>query len=290
MEHTSSRWNRMKSIPMSEICENELTEAIHEWAEGCESLEKLLLYCKKNDVETCGCHFGHGSYLAIRTDSGKQKVAQMVAKTLELSNTQILIQPNAGNPFSGPDWYRDSINFGSNAHIPEGDSLFFRELSNALEFELSPSLLLGTAHTLLELYYFLKGKESELDIRLKHLDSENYIISFESWNCQRIVDHHTKLFEKVGLQPIIKENLPIVTWETYPITREDLYNRLSYYTRELLKSYSLPLPSEISKDMRFSARAMVMRRKFGTDAVGIAKMNDWINTHLSHGQSPVNYK
>lgn len=291
MTHSSSRWNHMQSIPMPEISENEISEAIHEFSEGCDSLEKLLLDCKANGVETSGCHFGHGSYLDIRPDSGQKKIAQMLAKTLKIPKTQILITPNAGNPFSGQDWYRATIGFQSQTNIAERDIYFFQELSKALKLEYSCSpILLETAKTLLELCNFLKDKESELNIRITHHYGESFAITLETWKTKLNVTYYKKLFNKVGLKPYTKENWPIVLWETYPITDEELYNKLSLFTQQLISKFSLPLPTEITEDMRFAAKAMVMRRKFGTEPTGIAKMNDWINSYRSREQSPVNYK
>ena len=57
MERTPKReWNTGAGIPISSLSQDELKEAIHEWAEGSKELEDILWACYKNDVVTIGSH------------------------------------------------------------------------------------------------------------------------------------------------------------------------------------------------------------------------------------------
>ena len=60
-----SKYNNMTSIPIDSIPKEEIAVAIKEWAEGDESLEKLLWCCYEKGIKTDGCHAGSHPYIAF---------------------------------------------------------------------------------------------------------------------------------------------------------------------------------------------------------------------------------
>ena len=66
MERTSKReWNTGAGIPISSLSQDELKEAIHEWAEGSQELENFLWECYHNDVTTIGSHVSERENMEI---------------------------------------------------------------------------------------------------------------------------------------------------------------------------------------------------------------------------------
>lgn len=74
-----SKYNNIKSIPIDSIPKEEIKIAIKEWAEGDESMEKLLLTCYDKGIKTSGCHAGAGSYIAFSYQEKINKISCLLS-------------------------------------------------------------------------------------------------------------------------------------------------------------------------------------------------------------------
>ena len=101
-----SKYNRMASIPISSLSEQELPIAIREWAEGNVHMENLLWACYKNGIETNSCHADESPYIGFYLDSKKEEVLKLLNVAQSIKGASFLVMPDGGNPFSGPDWNR----------------------------------------------------------------------------------------------------------------------------------------------------------------------------------------
>ena len=105
-----STWNCLKSIPVDDLSEAELKEAIHEWAEGHDSFEELLWLCYNNGIKTNGCCAGdhHFAYVDFLLDEGKEKLLEMMSAAWKYGKINFFCQ-FYGNPRSGSDWYKTCL-------------------------------------------------------------------------------------------------------------------------------------------------------------------------------------
>ena len=78
-------YNNGKDQDINQLSKNEQLDAIHEWAEGSQSLENLLRYCLKNSIPTHACCAGHperaisSSYIAFkRTDKNSRYIDKLL--------------------------------------------------------------------------------------------------------------------------------------------------------------------------------------------------------------------
>ena len=104
-----SKWNYGCSIPILALSEAERKEAIHEWAEGNDSLERLLWNCYENKVVTNGCCAGehHRPYVDfLIEESSRDALKQILDAADNRSNYKAIFLMSGGNPYSGPDWYK----------------------------------------------------------------------------------------------------------------------------------------------------------------------------------------
>ena len=107
-----SKYNSGASIPISSLSDEELKIAIHEWAEGNDSLESLLWKCYKNGIETQGCHSGLNSYLQIGLKSPKDKLVVWTTTPWTL--------PGNSGVCVGEDFDYTKVKVGDNNYIVVG--------------------------------------------------------------------------------------------------------------------------------------------------------------------------
>lgn len=104
-----SKYNRMASIPISSLSEQELPIAIKEWAEDNVYMESLLWACYNNGIETDGCHAHTFPYIAFLLDSKKEGILKLLNIAKNIKGTSFLVMPDGGNPLSGPNWNRPTL-------------------------------------------------------------------------------------------------------------------------------------------------------------------------------------
>lgn len=285
-------YNRMESIPIDSITsEKELKRAINDWAEGSRPLKNLLWACYENNVKTSGCHSGHGRglpYIDFDPDgSNREKLVQVLSTAHNFGNSQIFIMFN-GNPYSGPDWYKTVID--TFPLIIKDARKFLVELTKAVSSE--EKTIDIAIENLLNICDFLKDKDSPLHFRIIVSDEEKYYVYVECCNNNRDWDYYGKLFEKAGMtydeeKPEFKDWR--ITWKVVANSKNEFAEVLQRIHQTMMENWDLELPEEITEDMDMKAKALVMRRKFGTNREGIEKLNEWLNANKEKGMRDVHY-
>ena len=127
-----SKYNNMKSIPIDSIPEEEMAQAIKEWAEGDESMERLLWTCYKKGIKTSGCHAGGSPYIDFTDQENINKISGLMDVTQKIEGSQILIKVDGGNPFSGAEWHLPNILLHLQTSYKDEADAFFDKLTNSL--------------------------------------------------------------------------------------------------------------------------------------------------------------
>lgn len=269
-----STWNHGASIPVSDLTESELKEAIHEWAEGCDSLEELLWLCNQNGLETNGCDAGnhHFAYIDFLLKEENAKLMEIMSAAWNYGKCNFFCL-FFGNPRSGRDWYKTVINLSPRKNA---DAVpLFNELCSVLKKEKSVSES-QVCKKLLELIEFLDDKEADITMHMNKKADSLYHFYFKAFSGSHNVEYFTKLFSNLGYTEVKSPNKPIIAWE-FETTDEKELEEFLKKTLEVFKcEWSLELPNEPTEDMDFNSIALVMRRKFGTDDEGIKKFNEWL--------------
>ncbi|MBE5821488.1 MAG: hypothetical protein E7311_02730 [Clostridiales bacterium] len=282
-------WNDGSSIRISELKEEQVKQAIKEWSEGSEALEKLLWNCYKNKVITTGCDSGnhnHFPYLRFLIDeSAQENVKKILLATDNFAQSEILIK-FGGNPHSGPDWYKSSISV--KPIRKEDANVFFSKINCVLQKKEND--INEYVELLLSLYDFFKDKLAGISIFIIK-NKNTYSISFNSFLNKNNWDYYTKILSKAHLKlekPKSPED-PFVCWKHTSEGKEEFILCLKKILEVLKENWSLKIPDKVTKDMSFNYSALVMQKKYGTDEKGIQLMNKWINSNKFEGMREVNY-
>ena len=273
-----SKYNNMKSIPIKSIPPEKLPTAIKEFAEGNKSLENLLWACYNNGVETAGSHAGTGAYLQLILNKSKPQIRKMLNSVQPIKNCQVYITPDGGNPFSGPDWYKGCLLIGVYSSSEDAVNSFFDILCESLtgdnkQSNTPPEVFSPT----LDLLEFFDGKDSGLFFRCVHTDSDEYRFSVEMFKSNRNIDYYTKLLETSGLEiESTQDNIPVETWYISSKAPQALAVKMQQITKNIISNYTLQPPTEVTPDMTFHERALVMRRFFGDSPKGQEEMQKWL--------------
>ena len=279
-----SKYNSGASIPISSLSDEELKTAIHEWAEGNDSLESLLWKCYKNGIETQGSHSGLNSYLQIGLKSHKDKLLKLLGTIHQLSDSDIFIQPNGGNPFSGADWYKPSISIGSSTSTKEESDYFFNVLSNAIDEDNTKqadedSLILE----LLNYLYFFNGSGLDEELRLVHNANEKkqYTFSIEGFYDLNNFNRLNPIYQKTGFKMIPSDQREDLTFFTLSSNDpQELAKAMRKSRQYLQKHYWIEYPSpENATSANLEVR--LMRMGFGDTPEGRQKFEDWFENQRS---------
>ena len=135
-----SKYNNMKTIPISSLSEQELKMAIKEWAEGSEILEQFLWNCHLKQLETNGCHAGKNPFVGFYLNNSEEEIRKILNTIQSMKGSEVFIMPDGGNPFSGKDWYRSVITASINTNYRNEANEFFKKLRQAMEnFDSNPN-------------------------------------------------------------------------------------------------------------------------------------------------------
>ena len=272
-----SKYNNMKSIPIDSLTSDELKVAIKEWAEGDNSMERLLWTCKFKNVETMGCHAGGRPYIDICVNNSKEDIIRLINITFNKEKSQILIKPDGGNPFSGDKWFVPSITLNIETKYKDeadkyfdslSDALLSKEKENILDFELFSKII--------DLHDFFIGKESCLMFRIKH-ELDNYIFYVEVIKREKNFDYFNNLFVNAGL--VLDEDCTVKeinVWKIENSNKIEFSSALKKVIKYITDNYSLPLPIKESEVTSFTALALFKKREYGDTAEGIKKFNEWL--------------
>ena len=173
-----SKYNRILSIPVSDIPKSEIKRAIKEWAEGNKEMENLLTTFYDNKIETCGCHVGPSSYIDFRVGNNQKKVVHFLNNASNYDSWLILVSPDGGNPFSGPNFYKPSICLGFETSTEEELSSILEKINNSFT-DTSRIENNNLFNTIVKLHDFFAYKESNINFRFKK-ENGIYIFSIEA--------------------------------------------------------------------------------------------------------------
>lgn len=215
-----NNWNRGASIPVSDLNESELKEAIHEWAEGCDSLEELLWLCHNNGLETNGCDAGnhHYAYIDFLLNDGSEKLLKVLSAAWEYGKVNFYCQ-FSGNPRSGPNWNKTVINISPRKNA---DAIpLFDKLCSILKGE-KPVTESELCNAFLKVVKFLDKKKPDVGIHLNRKSESLYHFYFKTFKNSRNVELYSELLCKVGYAEVRNPNKPIVSWEVETSDEKEL--------------------------------------------------------------------
>lgn len=283
-----SKWNTGASVPVTSLTSEELKDAIHEWAEGCDELEKLLWLCYRKGLETSGCHVGKkNNYLEFYVTPKSNELLKRVLLVAEAYGFAETFMMFGGNPYSGPNWHRTTLSI--DCLIPENVGEFYTRISQALEDEtqLVDARCFGM---MTEFAEFFEDKLADLNFRMRvhaHSEYEFYIEKFKgehNWN------YFDELFVALGMTRKQREDAPFVCWCIKSSSVKEFSDALNILLEGIRTKWSLKTPTEIVDPKDFNFNALLMQKKFGTTSEGVKKMNDWINANKPNpNRRDVNY-
>lgn len=276
-----SKYNNIKSIPIRSIKNKRLKKAIKEWAEGDNAMEELLWACYKNNIETTGCHAGSKPYIDFFAYNSREKIVKMLGTVMEINGSQFFVNPDGGNPFSGPDWYKPSITIGFDTAYKDEADICFNALTNKI---LSDNKELSSkdnfSYKILDLLDYFTGKESGLLFRFYHKDDGVYIFDAEWRQPNNKFNYFNNLFTKSGLS--LDKTSKLENRKKWIIKDKDLDKIIKKSTKSInyiLNNYSLGMPSTIVEIDNFLDAAHFNKREFGDTKKGRKKLNKWINIY-----------
>lgn len=270
-----SKYNRMASIPISSLSEQELPIAIREWAEGNVYMENLLWACYNNGVETGGCHADASPYISFYLDSKKEEILKLLSVAQNIKGTSFLVMPDGGNPLSGPDWNRPVLSLWFEAQEKREVDFILKKLTLALTSNQEDLNTDNFFTQLLDLAYFFTNKESGLDFCSFHNqdDSFSFIMRAEKTN----FEYYNSLLQNAGLQLVeTSEYWWCNEWSMEGNEAQALSQKIKTCIASIMQNYSLEKPTEISEEMSFNAIARVKKREFGDSLEGQEKFAEWL--------------
>lgn len=277
-----NKYNNGSSMPISGLSKDELKVAMKEWAEGSETLEKLLWNCYNNGIETGGCHIGNGNaYLDFYSDSctriGREKVNKMLCKLQEFNNSQIYLSPDGGFPLSGHNWYRPACGIGIyNRNIEENNKIFER-INYAMN---SKEVINNKGQVFIEAYDFLdffKDKESGVAIRAIHTKTDKYTIALEIYQTHPNASKVDGIFTKAGfILDKSTEDRPTVEWKIEEENPEILAEKIRKSKKVIFNEWDIKPTDEINKNMKMNTVAKIKKRQYGDTPLGKKRMDLWI--------------
>lgn len=174
-----SKYNNVKSIPIDSLSSEELSNAIEEWSEGNNNMEELLWNFHNKGIKTNGSHVGTNSYIGIEYEIDKKDAISKITNfILSVRGIEVLIIPDGGNPYSGPDWYKPIITIISKTWIENVANNHFKVVTNILN-DNSEIIKEINSKPMFELLDFFINKYIGLYFRILHDNDDNYSISFE---------------------------------------------------------------------------------------------------------------
>ena len=275
-----SKYNNMKSISISSLSEDEISQAIKEWAEGDEYMEKLLLTCRDNGVETFGCHAGSYPYIDIVVNQSNDKVRNMLHAIKTVPGAKVVIEPDgAANIIATTDWDKPTMCFSLCKRDKQSADDFFNKLSESIvrEDEITSSETQTFEH-MLDFYEFFVGKESDTRFYLEYVDGQ-YSFSANPQKDRSDLIFINTLFKEAGLTKDINAEGPSDLWNLTAKTPEEFNEKMIKCKEVIIEGWPLSLPSEIMDEMSDNAKAHFMKRKFGDSTKGKQQFEEWLKEY-----------
>ena len=239
-----SKYNNITSIPIEEIPKEELAQAIKEWAEDDESMEKLLWACYNNGIKTNGCHAGAYPYIGFEYDKEiNPKLGKLFYTALLEKGSQIMGKPDGGNPFSGPSWYLPDIGINFDKETKTETDQILDSLRNSLENSNEHN---HDFTSFLKLNSFMVGKYTNVSLRLQHRKEDDYVFLIEKTVYEKdnkMFQELNDLFTKTGLELIEKgEEQEHKYWLIKADNIEDIMNKIDTISENIINNYSIEKP------------------------------------------------
>ena len=254
-----SKYNNIKSIPIEMLSEEELNQAIKEWSEGDESMEKLLWSCYRNGVKTSGCHAGGRPYLGIEYEkNSKNKIVQLINSVLNERGTRIYLSPDGGNPFSGPSWYKPDIAIGSDVEHKEEADQFFDIMSTELQNSEKTNL---NFLSVINLFDFLIGKYSGIKLYIIHTQNNEYIFSITKSIHDKEMNTFPELNQILTSSGLMYNNneTPHKNWEYKSNEQIDFLEKINIISENIINNYTLKKPESIEDVSSLNLKAHIKK-------------------------------
>ena len=272
-----TKYNNIKSISINSLSKNEINDAIKEWAENDNSMEKLLWSCYNNGVETTGCHAGNYSYLSLRVNNSKNEVIKLLDTFQKIKDTKIIVYPDGGNPFSGEDWYKPELTFCFNKLYKDETDKIFDLLAHALNNREQVIVEENFFSQILKLYDFFAYKESGLTFDVYYTKDDFYKFAIKLWSKKNQLNYFNNLFSKcdLTLEPNTK-NKPFETWYIKSKNLEEIISKTKNCINYIINNYSMKLPNSINELTSFPEIALLKKREFGNSIEGKEQFRQWL--------------
>lgn len=250
------KYNNLSSFDIFKLSDEELKDAIHEWAMEDVSLEKLLWKCYNNGVVTHGCHVGPMSYLSLSADYEVEKVKNMINSVYQTDGFSLLIAPDGGNPFSGDIFYKPDLSI---VFLKTHNQKMADELLDKMSCSIDQNVVCDNdiINSFIDLYAFFSGRESDLEFRLNN-NNGTYSFSVELHSGYNF-DYYDNLFNNTDL--VLNKN-NFFCWQIVSSDLREFSKKLKEIKNVLIKNYDLDIPNKIEDNMSFNEMFRIIRRKY----------------------------
>lgn len=257
-----SKYNNSKSIPVESLSPEELKIAIKEWAEGIEGLERLLWSFYNKGIKTSGCHAGPSSYIGVYYDSKyDNEIASLIDYTIMHKGSMVMAKPDAGNPFSGPDWYKPNITIGCETPSEEACEKGFGLLADAIEDKIDATSPVDSS-PLMEFMKFFVGKCSGLTARITHFDDE-YMFSIEAHikDERLLFNYLNSTLGNLGFTLRRFDEATLKSWDFKTKDSNELNSKIRETINKIISTYTLDVPTDINDVDSFSLKALILKNR-----------------------------
>jgi len=264
-----NNYNTGASILISDIPANEMDRAIKEWSQGNLSMERLIRTCLENGVETTGSHVGPNSYLSLFVNNSHEKVKKMLKALQEVEGTYVSVDPDGGNPLSGPGWYKSYLGIHFSAPEEKEASEILDKLSDSLSGKNVKVLNNdGVYSHIVDFNDFFAEKESGLSFTC-YCSNNQYKFTVMAENKKERAEYVNNLLEKAGFKSVFNDIegfdiFELLFGKRLNITAnspEEFNNKMGKCKDILFNEWSLGLRDEITPSMGLNTKALIIRRK-----------------------------
>lgn len=280
-----SKYNHIKSIPIESIPQEEIKMAISEWAEGDKALENLLWICYEKGLKTSGSHAGARPFIDFKYQEGLNKIVCLFEKIQTIKGSDIYIQIDGGNPFSGDDFDKAFISLGNDSEFKEDVDSFFDMLSETLQKNMDEK----KDHPLLKILNSLNDKGTSLRLRFKYNRDGNYEFSIESSiiNEDRH-NYYSELFKKTNMnEEIINmfEDKKRYNWRIKSNNLEEIMEKMNNISDVIESDFKLEPETDENKIIDFTLLAKQKKQTLSKNA-----FDNWLKAKREELLAPVNKK
>ena len=257
-----TKWNHGASYSISNLSEDEVKEAIDEWAEGSEGLKYLLTLCYLKGVNTFGCHFGIDPYIDFEGTDNLEQLKRMARSVSDLDGLQLLGSSQPVNLYT-------IITTGLRSHFsisdrngkdPYSANKFFYRVATGLIDDAPENVAFDRV---VDFYNFFAGKEPSLCFRLRQSKEDGYSFSIESKEDDFGIEYNDEIFTRAGLKrnkPF--EDAPIIEWQIKTKDKKEFDKMMNDSFDYILREWNLRTPTVITDDMSFTMKTRIILRNF----------------------------